>query len=226
MLRTTTVPAVRRAAVLMLTLLAIALVGAAPAAAATATGAPDPGAAPRVHHVFPEDGAVLATPPDHVEIMFDVLLTPGGVDVGVAPDATGRLVALPAPPEIDGPLLVQALPPLPAGRYTVGVRLLDAAGRLTGGTFGFTVDPAAPAAPATHADGGSGGTASWLVPVVAVALLVSGAALAITRRPARSGAPGPVTPRRPAPEDGPRATGRAAGRTPTSASSTADRRGH
>lgn len=223
MLQTTTGPAVRRAAVLLLALLAVALVGATPAAAGTA--AADTGEAPRVHHVFPEDGAVLTTSPDHVEIMFDVLLVPGRVDVGLAPDDTGRLVALPAPPELDGPLLVQALPPLPAGRYTVGVRLLGADGHLTGGTFGFTVDPTAPAAPAAPAahTGGAPGTASWLVPIVAVALLVPAAALAMARRP-RRGTGAAVTPRRPAPVAGPSAPGRAAGRTPTSASSTADRR--
>jgi methionine-rich copper-binding protein CopC len=207
----TTGPAVRRAAVLLVAL-GLALLGAGAGTAAAATDE-----APRVHHVFPEDGAVLATSPDHVEIMFDVLLVPGRVDVALAPDDTGRLVPLPSPPELDGPLLVQALPPLPAGHYTVGVRLLGTDGRLTGGTFGFTVDPAAPAAPAAHPGGAPGGTASWLVPAVAVALLVPAAALALARRRPRRPGIG-VTRPRPAPGGGPSAPGRGAGRTPTSAS--------
>jgi len=36
-------------------------------------------------------------PRTHVEVMFDADLVPGGVDVAVAPDDTGRLVALPGP---------------------------------------------------------------------------------------------------------------------------------
>jgi hypothetical protein len=42
---------------------------------------------PQVHHVSPENGAVLRTAPDHFEIMFDVELVPGRVAVGIAPAA-------------------------------------------------------------------------------------------------------------------------------------------
>ena len=61
----------------------------------------------------------------------------------MAPDDTGLLVALPARPVIDGPVVVQPLPELAPGHYTVGVQVLDRAGHLARGTFGFTVDPAA-----------------------------------------------------------------------------------
>ena len=195
-------PASRVAAV-VLALLAAALLGAAPAAAAST--------APQVHHVFPEDGAVLAAPPDHVEVMFDVLLQPGRVDVAVAADGADRPVALTARPVLDGPLLVEELPPLAPGHYTVGVRLLGDDGHVFGGTFGFTVDPAT----TSPAPAPAGGGARWLVPVVAAALLVPAAAAVVLRRRRA------LTPRRPAPGAGPGAPARAAGRTPTSASSPA-----
>ena len=75
--------------------------------------------------------------------MFDADLAPGGVDVAVAPDDTGRLIPLSTRPVVDGPVVVQPLPELGAGRYTVGVQVVDRAGHLNRGTFGFTVDPAA-----------------------------------------------------------------------------------
>jgi methionine-rich copper-binding protein CopC len=193
---------------------------------------------PQVHHVSPENGAVLRTAPDHFEIMFDVELVPGRAAVGITPDATGRLVALPAPPALDGPLLVQPLPPLAAGRYTVGVQLLGADGQLSRGTFGFTVDPTAAAAPGAGeggagdggaGDGGAGapagqGRSSWLVPLIGVALLLPAAGL-VRRRRATGSPTARVTPRPPAAGAVRAGPGRAAGRTPTSASSPAGRPG-
>jgi methionine-rich copper-binding protein CopC len=163
------------AAALVAALVAALLLGAGPAAAGTPAAD-----GPRVHHVLPEDGAVLRASPDHVEVMFDVELVPGRVVVGLAPDDTGTLVALPAP-VLDGPLLVQPLPPLPAGRYTVGVQLLDDRGRVSRGTFGFAVDPAAAAAPVPGPDG-TGTPARGLVPLIGAALLLPAAGLVLRRR--------------------------------------------
>ncbi|MDT7579309.1 MAG: CopC domain [Pseudonocardiales bacterium] len=222
------VSAVRRAARALpvaLVLVIVALAGATPAWAGGSAGGSAGGAgAPTVHHVLPENGAVLRTAPDHVEVMVDVDLVPGQVDVAVAPDATGQLVELPGPPVLDGPLLVQPLPPLPPGRYTVGLQIRGAGGQVARGTFGFAVDPSAPADVAGTPDGGGpdggtpdgGGPAAWLLPVAATALLVPAGALAVARRLRR---------RRPAPGGVPAGPGRAAGRTPTSTSSPAARRG-
>ena len=201
--------AARHAAAMLLVVLAALMLAVVGAGQARAAGT---GAAPRVHHMLPENGAVLPAAPDHVEIMFDVDLVPGQVAVGVAPDGTGRLIALPGPPVLDGPVLVQPLPRLPAGHYTVGVQIRGSGGQLARGVFGFAVDPAAPPA-STAADAGSGPSAPgrWLVPVVGAALLLPAAAgVAMTRR------------RRRAPRSGPASPGRAGGRTPTSASSPAD----
>jgi methionine-rich copper-binding protein CopC len=164
----------RRGLLVLLTGLALPLLVPG-TAAATGTGL-------QIHHLLPENGAVLATAPDHVEIMFDKDLVPGGVDVAVAPDATGRLVALPGQPVVDGPVVVQPLPALGPGRYTVGVQVVDRAGHLARGTFGFTVDPVA-------APQGSTGSAStdltWLIPAAATALLLPAALLARRRRTRR-----------------------------------------
>jgi methionine-rich copper-binding protein CopC len=209
-LRTPTVPhAVRRVLAALATALTAALALTVLAGPAEAVAAQD---GPQVHHVLPENGAVLRMAPDHFEIMFDVELVPGRVVVGIAPDDTGRLVALPASPVLDGPLLVQPLPPLPAGRYTVGVQLLGADGRVSRGTFGFAVDPAS--APPT----GSPGPASWLVPVIGAALLLPAAGW-VRRRRTR------LTPPPPAADAAPAGPERGAGRTPTSASSRGARPG-
>jgi hypothetical protein len=50
---------------------------------------------------------------------------------------------------------VQPLPALAPGHYTVGVQVLDDAGNLARGTFGFTVDPSA--VPAAGAGSGPAG---------------------------------------------------------------------
>ncbi len=111
-----------RVALALLAGLALLLPGAGTAGAA-ATGL-------QIHHLLPDDGAVLATAPDHVEIMFDQDLVPGGVDVAIAPDDTGLLVALPRQPVIDGPVVVAPLPALAPGHYTVGVQVVDRAGQV------------------------------------------------------------------------------------------------
>jgi methionine-rich copper-binding protein CopC len=173
----TAVRTTRRVAVVLVALAALAIAGGGPARAADTPP-------PLVHHVLPENDAVLAAAPDHFEIMFDVDLVPGQVDVGLAPGATGRLVTLPGPPVLDGPLLVQPLPSLPAGRYTVGIRVRGAGGQLARGTFGFAVDPAAPAPAASTGSSGSSRSSvmpRWLVPVVGAALLVPAAGLALRR---------------------------------------------
>jgi methionine-rich copper-binding protein CopC len=206
--------AVRRAertlAAVLVVLVAV-LVGATPAGA-------DGVAPPRVHHVLPENGAVLRAAPDHVEVMVDVDLVPGQVDVALAPDDTGRLVELPGPPALDGPLLVQPLPPLPPGRYTVGLQIRGTGGQVARGTFGFAIDPTAAVDPAAGntTPAGRGGPAGWLLPLVATALLVPAGAIVVARR---------LRPRRPPPVGAAAGRGRAAGRTPTSTSLPGVRRG-
>ena len=157
-------------------LLPLLMIAAAPAHAS--------GTGPAIHHLLPENGAVLRAAPDHVEVMFDADVLPGGVDVAVAPDDTGRLIDLPERPLVDGPVVVQPLPALVPGRYTVGVQVLDRSGRLHRGTFGFTVDPAA--AQAQDPPDGRGATdLAWLVPAAGTALLLPGALLARRRRTRR-----------------------------------------
>jgi hypothetical protein len=162
-------PFLRRLVLALLAGLAL-LLPTAGTAQATGTGL-------QIHHLLPENGAVLAAAPGHVEIMFDADLVPGGVDVAVAPDDTGLLVTLPARPVIDGPVVVQPLPELAPGHYTVGVQVVDRAGHLARGTFGFTVDPAAaPTGEPASTD------LTWLIPAAATALLLPAALLALRRR--------------------------------------------
>jgi methionine-rich copper-binding protein CopC len=177
----TAAAAVRRAA---RTLAAVLVAMVAVLVGATPAWADGDVAPPRVHHVLPENGAVLRAAPDHVEVMVDVDLVPGQVDVALAPDDTGQLVELPGPPALDGPLLVQPLPPLPPGRYTVGLQIRGAGGQVARGTFGFAVDPTAAADPAAGntAPAARGGPAAWLLPLVATALLVPAGAFVVTRR--------------------------------------------
>ena len=167
-------PVLRSVALALLAGLALLLPTAGTAhAAGTGTGL-------QIHHLLPENGAVLAVAPDHVEIMFDADLVPGGVDVAVAPDDTGLLVALPDRPVIDGPVVVQPLPELAPGHYTVGVQVLDRAGHLARGTFAFTVDPAA-----TPTGEPPSNDLAWLIPAAATALLLPAALLARRRRARR-----------------------------------------
>ena len=161
-----------RVALALLAGLALLLPGAGTAGAAT-TGL-------QIHHLLPDDGAVLATAPDHIEIMFDRDLVPGGVDVAIAPDDTGLLVALPRRPVIDGPVVVAPLPSLAPGHYTVGVQVVDRAGQVQRGTFGFTVDPAATPTGTSRSD-----DLAWLVPAAATALMLPAALLALRRRTRR-----------------------------------------
>ena len=159
----------RRAAFALLAALALLLLAAGPA---HATGL-------SIHHLLPENGAVLRTAPDRVEIMFDADLLPGGIDVAVAPDDTGRLLDLPGSPLVDGPVVVQPLPALAPGRYTVGVQVLDRTGQVNRGTFGFTVDPVAGVDAPADAPGSS--DLAWLIPLTATAVALPAALLARRR---------------------------------------------
>ena len=150
-----------RVALALLAGLALLLPGAG-TAGATATGL-------QIHHLLPDDGAVLATAPDHVEIMFDQDLVPGGVDVAIAPDDTGLLVALPRQPVIDGPVVVAPLPALAPGHYTVGVQVVDRAGHLSGAGRSASRSTR-PATPTGTRRGRP--TWPWLVPAAATALLL------------------------------------------------------
>jgi methionine-rich copper-binding protein CopC len=156
--------------------LAVRVVLAVAAAVPLVAAAPGTAAALEVHHLFPQDGSVLATAPDHVEIMFDEELRPGLVQVGVSPDATDRPVPLPGPVVQDN-VAIQPLPPLADGPYTAGFRLLGADGHVYQGTFHFRVDAAAAAVEENRP-----ASSTWLVRLVSAGLVVPAAALVLRRR--------------------------------------------
>jgi hypothetical protein len=96
------------------------------------------------------------------------------------------LFTAPRGPIVDGPVVVQQLPALAPGHYTVGVQVLDHTGHPARGTFGFTVDPAVVRAAGPGGSGtdgsGSSGDAAWIVPAAATALLLPATLLALRRR--------------------------------------------
>jgi methionine-rich copper-binding protein CopC len=147
-----------------------------------------------VHHVFPEDGSVLATSPDHLEVMVDEELQPGLVQVGISPDATDEPVPLPDLVVQDN-VAFQPLPPLEDGAYTAGFRLRGADGRVYQGTFGFRIGAGDATAPGPSPDAASP-SSNRLVGLVAAGLVIAavGAVLAgrRSRRPAPATGPRPV----------------------------------
>jgi methionine-rich copper-binding protein CopC len=148
-----------------------------------------------VHHVFPEDGSVLATAPDHLEIMVDEELQPGLVQMGISPDATDRPVPLPDI-VIQDNVAFQPLPPLADGAYTAGFRLLGADGRGYQGTFTFRIDAgAATVQPAPSPDAASP-SRNRLIGLVAAGLVVPAVVAVLAGRRRRR--PVPATVRRPA----------------------------
>ena len=170
-------PALVRAALAFLAGLAILFPGAG-SAGATGTGL-------QVHHLLPEDGAVLAAAPDHVEVMFDQDLQPGASTSGSRPTTPAAWSTSPRPDRRRAGGRPAATGTGP-GHYTVGVQVLDRTGHLARGTFGFTVDPAVvrAAGPGGSGTDGSGSSddAAWIVPAAATALLLPAALLALRRR--------------------------------------------
>lgn len=112
-------------------LLAVVLVWASPASA---------------HNVLrsstPADGAVVATPPSDVHLVFDQSVVTLGTEIAV----TGPAGPVPLePPVVDGETVTQPLPDgLPAGAYTVDWRATSADGHPVSGSIGFTAEAAAP----------------------------------------------------------------------------------
>jgi copper resistance protein C len=132
-----------------------------------------------IHHVWPENGSVLADSPPQLEVMFDEAPRPGGFQFGIADVADEQPLKLPDP-LVDGTVAIQPLPPLPEGTYSVGFRMLASDGHVVQGVFGFSVgargtalatpDGAAAAVPAaadsaaaTDVDGGPFSVERWLV---------------------------------------------------------------
>src|SRR5204863_8866343 len=88
----------------------------------------------------PADGAVLATPPADVRLLFDDQVRPAGGDLAV--DARGRSVLGGAAhrPSGNGRALVLPLRPgLPRGAYTVRWRVVSNDGHLISGVLAFAV---------------------------------------------------------------------------------------
>jgi copper resistance protein C len=98
----------------------------------------------------PADGAVLATAPSRVRLVFSDRVLPMGTRVQVtAPD--GTVPAVPDP-SVTGASVDQPLPPAPApGRYTVLWRVASADGHPVSGRLTFTVTGPASTSAATSA---------------------------------------------------------------------------
>lgn len=110
------------------------------------------GAAPvAAHNVLrsstPADGAVLATPPADVRLVFDQSVVTLGTEVAVTgPDGPLAL----EPPAVDGETVTQSLPAgLPAGDYNVAWRATSADGHPVSGDFTFTAEATEPSAEPT-----------------------------------------------------------------------------
>lgn len=101
------------------------------------------GAGPAVAHTelelsTPAPGAVLATAPTLVRLVFNEPLTPGLASVVVSgPDGANHAQG---EPTVTGAVLVQRLEPLPvAGRYQVGYRVVSDDDHPVTGVLSFTV---------------------------------------------------------------------------------------
>jgi methionine-rich copper-binding protein CopC len=125
----------------------------------------------------PEDGAVLDTAPDRIELEFSA--NPQDTFNTIALSRDGEVLVTETP-EIDGNVLSVDIPDdvdLTDGEYTVGFRITSSDGHPTEGSYTFTVDPGSGATQdATAGDDGSGtddsdddGIPGWAMPVLAIA---------------------------------------------------------
>ncbi|MFD8863220.1 copper resistance protein CopC [Streptomyces sp. NPDC059590] len=119
------------------------LICAAPVAVATA---PPAAAHTGLTGSAPDDGATVATSPARVSLSFNDPMDARYSRVAVT-GASGRSVTTGAP-KVDGRTVSQALTAeLPAGRYTVGYRVISADGHPVSGSYTFTVAAARTTAP-------------------------------------------------------------------------------
>ena len=139
----------------------------------------------------PADGAVLEAAPSEIELVFSSELMDLGNQI-IVEDATGTNLAE-SEPVLTRETLVQAVPALEAGEYTVNWRAVSSDGHPITGTFSFTVnaadaaETAAPSTPAatpaasepavtaspeasTTSDSTSFGPIGWVLTAVGVAL--------------------------------------------------------
>ncbi|MER7787117.1 copper resistance CopC family protein [Streptomyces sp. NPDC097640] len=94
----------------------------------------------------PDDGATVAASPARVSLSFNDPMDARYSRVAVT-GASGRSVTTGAP-KVDGRTVSQALTAeLPAGRYTVGYRVVSADGHPVSGSYSFTVAAAGTTAP-------------------------------------------------------------------------------
>ncbi|MFI0732947.1 copper resistance protein CopC [Streptomyces sp. NPDC021225] len=119
------------------------LICAAPVAVATA---PPAAAHTGLTGSAPNDGATVAASPARVSLSFNDPMDARYSRVAVT-GASGRSVTTGAP-KVDGRTVSQALTAeLPAGRYTVGYRVVSADGHPVSGSYTFTVAAARTTAP-------------------------------------------------------------------------------
>jgi copper transport protein len=129
----------------------------------------------------PADGAVLATPPADVRLLFDDEVRPAGGDLAV--DAAGRSVLAGHAHRLAGnnrALVIPLRPGLPRGAYTVRWRVISDDGHLITGVLAFAVGAGAPhPVPTLSAGGGGPSSSSVLLRLVFLAgvLVAGGAAL-------------------------------------------------
>ncbi|MER6011934.1 copper resistance CopC family protein [Streptomyces bluensis] len=128
------------------------------ALAALATAAPRAAAHTDLDTARPAADATLAEPPSHITLTFSDPMTRKYAKVAVtAPDGKSAATDEPA---VSGNEVTLALDPTsPAGRYTVGYRVVSADGHPVSGSYSFTVEAAAgrpaPSARETGSEGGA-----------------------------------------------------------------------
>ena len=137
----------------------------------------------------PADGAVLATPPADVRLLFDDQVRPAGGDLAV--DKAGRSVLGGRVRSLPGnhrALVVPLRRGLPRGAYTVRWRVISNDGHLISGVLAFAVGAGSPRPVPTLSAGASGpSSSSVLLRLLFLAgVLVAGGA-ALTGRPLGAG---------------------------------------
>ena len=126
----------------------------------------------------PADGAVLATPPQDVKLLFDDEIRPAGGDRVV--DAQGRSVLAGPAHRLAGndrALVLPLRPGLVRGAYTVRWRVVSNDGHLVAGVLAFAVGAGSPRPVPTLSAGGGVSTASVVLRFLFIAgVLIAGGA--------------------------------------------------
>jgi methionine-rich copper-binding protein CopC len=139
----------------------------------------------------PADGASLDTGPRQITLRFDLPVQSGfNVVTVIGPD--GGHYENGAPDAIGAAVTADVHPLGPAGKYTVGYRVVSDDGHPVSGSVSFTLTragtghpvapaaaPGAPSAPAAAESTGDGGMPAWPWIVGAVLLVAAGAAVAL-----------------------------------------------